>query len=238
MDFEKATLSKDTAGTKADDLTFTKETGYNNRVFLGMLNTGELGGSRSQTNSFGIDLISQTKKDISTATVTVGDYTKTYDGKAKEPALTVTLGDAVLVQGTDYTVSYKNNTNAGTATATVTGINKYTGSVGKTFTIAQTKNPMAVKSVNKTFKAKKVKKKAQSYKAITVTNAQGTVTYTAKAANAKSKKALKFNSKNGKITVKKKTRKGTYKMKITVATKGNANYAPSIATKTVTVKVK
>ena len=71
-----------------------------------------------------------------------------------------------------------------------------------------------------------------------MTNAQGTVTYTAKAANAKSKKALKFNSKNGKITVKKKTRKGTYKMKITVATKGNANYASSTATKTVTVKVK
>ena len=238
LDFEYATLNADTAGTKADDLTFTKDTELRNRVFLGMLNAEERGGFWSQTNSFGIDLISQAKKDISTATVTVGDYTKTYDGKAKEPVLTVTLGDAVLVQDTDYTVDYTNNTEAGTATATATGINAYTGSVSETFSIDQAKNPMTVKSANKNFKAKTAKKKAQSYKAITVAKAQGTVTYTAKAVNAKSKKALTFNKKNGKITVKKKTRKGTYKMKITVTAKGNTNYAKSTVTKTVTVKVK
>lgn len=238
LDFEYATLNADTAGTKADDLTFTEDTELRNRVFLGMLNSEERGGFWSQTNSFGIDLISQAKKDISTATVTVGDYTKTYDGKAKEPVLTVTLGDAVLVQDTDYTVDYTNNTEAGTATATATGINAYTGSVSETFSIDQAKNPMTVKSANKNFKAKTAKKKAQSYKAITVAKAQGTVTYTAKAVNAKSKKALTFNKKNGKITVKKKTRKGTYKMKITVTAKGNTNYAKSTVTKTVTVKVK
>ena len=57
LDFEYATLNADTAGTKADDLTFTEDTELRNRVFLGMLNSEERGGFWSQTNSFGIDLM-------------------------------------------------------------------------------------------------------------------------------------------------------------------------------------
>ena len=37
-----------------------------------------------------------------------------------EPTVTVKLGGKTLKGGTDYTVSYKDNTNAGTATVTVT----------------------------------------------------------------------------------------------------------------------
>ncbi len=58
---------------------------------------------------------------------------QTYTGSAIEPVLTV----STLTLGTDYTVSYSNNTAAGTATATVTGINRYTGTPTKNFTIAQ-----------------------------------------------------------------------------------------------------
>ena len=39
--------------------------------------------------------------------------------------------------GKDYTISYSNNKNAGTATVTVTGKGNYSGSVSKTFTIAK-----------------------------------------------------------------------------------------------------
>lgn len=60
---------------------------------------------------------------------------QTYTGKAIKPAPVVVVDDKKLVQDTDYTVSYKNNTNAGTASLTVTGKGKYTGSVKKTFTI-------------------------------------------------------------------------------------------------------
>ena len=42
-----------------------------------------------------------------------------------------------LTEGTDYTVSYKDNVNAGTATVTITGIGCYTDSVARTFTIAK-----------------------------------------------------------------------------------------------------
>ena len=97
-------------------------------------------------------------------------------------------------------------------------------------------NPMIVAAVKKTFKAKKLKKKAATFVAITVKKGQGKVTMTAKPVNAKAKKALKFNK--GKITVAKKTKKGTYKMKVTVRAAGNGTYKAKAVTKIVTVKVK
>ena len=44
-----------------------------------------------------------------------------------------------------------------------------------------------------------------------------------------------FNKKNGKFTVKKGTKKGTYKIKVKVTAKGNKTY--KAASKTVTVKI-
>lgn len=100
-------------------------------------------------------------------------------------------------------------------------------------------NPVKVKFKNKTYKRKTVRKKKRSYKAVTVSQAKGSVVYTAKGTNKKSRKALKFSKKTGKITVKKKTRKGTYKMTITVQAKGDGNYkASGVFKKTVKVRVK
>ena len=61
---------------------------------------------------------------------------QSYDGTAKEPALSITdAADNTLVAGTDYDVSYSNNTAAGTATATITGKGNYTGTKTATFKI-------------------------------------------------------------------------------------------------------
>lgn len=60
----------------------------------------------------------------------------TYDGKAKTPSVSVTL-NGVTLPSSDYTVSYSNNTNVGTATVTVTGKNNMTGSKSATFKIVQ-----------------------------------------------------------------------------------------------------
>ena len=62
----------------------------------------------------------------------------TYDGNAKQPAPVVTYGDITLNAGTDYTVSWENNTGAGTATLTITSTAQnpnYSGSASKNFTI-------------------------------------------------------------------------------------------------------
>ena len=103
-------------------------------------------------------------------------------------------------------------------------------------------NTLKVTSKNATYKVKTLKKKAKTYKALTVKNAKGTVTYSIKYKNSKAKKALKFNKKTGKITVKKKTKKGTYMVTITVKaagkTIGEKMYTAKSVKKTITVKVK
>ena len=73
---------------------------------------------------------------IADAVVTVENMK--YTGKALKPAVTVTLGDVTLSAGTDYTVSYKNNINAGKATVTVTGKGAYSGTAKGSFTITAT----------------------------------------------------------------------------------------------------
>ena len=73
-----------------------------------------------------------------------------YNGVAQEPAPVVTFNGMTLVAGTDYSVSYTNNVNVGTATATVTALansTKYSGSASKTFSI--TKKALTVTADNK-----------------------------------------------------------------------------------------
>ena len=63
--------------------------------------------------------------------------TQIYTGSAIQPIVTVNDGQTILEPNTDYTVMYANNTNAGTATVTITGTKNYAGSSGSTtFTIA------------------------------------------------------------------------------------------------------
>ena len=89
---------------------------------------------------------------IEDATVS-GLSNKTYTGSAFKPVPTVkvTLDGATvtLKNGTDYTVAYKNNTNAGTATVTITGKGNYAETVTKTFTIS----PASLKSATVTVAA-------------------------------------------------------------------------------------
>lgn len=86
------------------------------------------------------------KKLLTNSDITIEDITApTYTGSALQPGVTVKDGSTPLVQGTDYTVSYSNNVNAGLSTATqnaptvtVTAVStseKYAGTTSKTFTI-------------------------------------------------------------------------------------------------------
>ena len=68
--------------------------------------------------------------------VKLSTSTYVYDGKAKKPGVTVKIGDRVLKDGVDYTVSYQNNVNIGnSAKVVVTGKGIFKGSVSKTFVI-------------------------------------------------------------------------------------------------------
>lgn len=74
-------------------------------------------------------------------TVTLENSSFDYTGSALTPKPVVTYKasedaqEATLTEGTDYELSYRNNTNPGTATVVVTGKGKYQGAVEKNFTI-------------------------------------------------------------------------------------------------------
>lgn len=60
---------------------------------------------------------------------------QTYSGSAKKPTVKVMYTGTTLKKDVDYTVSYSNNTNAGTATVKVAGKRNFHGSFTKTFMI-------------------------------------------------------------------------------------------------------
>lgn len=155
-----------------------------------------------------------TKQSLSEAKIT-GLSSKTYNGKAQtQSKLKVTYDGKTLKQGTDYTVSYKNNTKAGTATVTVSGKGNYTGSKDASFTIKKA--------------AQSISKVSGSYTKAYKTNftlspkAKGKISY--KSSNTK---VATVNSK-GKVSI-----KGTGKVTITVSAKATSCY--KAASKKVTI---
>ena len=78
------------------------------------------------------------EKRVSTPTIVLSQDSYTYDGNAKTPSVVVKDGD-VVIDASEYTVTYSNNTNAGTATITISdnvdGNYNVTGS--KTFSISK-----------------------------------------------------------------------------------------------------
>ena len=155
-----------------------------------------------------------TKQSLSKAQIT-GLSSKTYNGKAQtQSKLKVICEGKTLKQGTDYTVSYKNNTKAGTATVTVSGKGNYTGSKDASFTIKKA--------------AQSISKVSGSYTKAYKTNftlspkAKGKISY--KSSNTK---VATVNSK-GKVSI-----KGTGKVTITVSAKATSCY--KAASKKVTI---
>lgn len=72
--------------------------------------------------------------------LTLSSYSYTYDGNQKKPTVKAVYSNEQgskknLVSGKDYTVTYSNNVNAGTATVKIEGIGQYDGSATKTFKI-------------------------------------------------------------------------------------------------------
>ena len=80
-----------------------------------------------------------TKTELSACTVTLSQTSYEYDGNEKKPQITVKNGNDIIAS-TEYTVSYSDNVNAGTATVTVTANGNsavVTGSVSKAFVITK-----------------------------------------------------------------------------------------------------
>jgi hypothetical protein len=76
------------------------------------------------------------KADLNNLIYQLDTNTLFYNGNSQNPQIILKNGSTILKNGTDYTVSYSNNINPGTATVTITGIgDHYTGTIQKTFAI-------------------------------------------------------------------------------------------------------
>ena len=76
-------------------------------------------------------IVTRNIASASVAEILAQDYT----GSAVTPLITVTDSGKTLKEGTDYTVTYSNNTNEGTATVKITGKGNYSGSATAEFEI-------------------------------------------------------------------------------------------------------
>lgn len=100
-------------------------------------------GEGNDATVYRLDTSTVSSDVLKEATVELSYTEKAYTGKALKPAVTVKYEGKALKNGTDYTVSYKDNKNPGTATVTVKGKGEYSGTATATFTIV----PKAVTGV-------------------------------------------------------------------------------------------
>ena len=193
---------------------------------------------RSYTNTNGkvyygawsdVKSIKTANNDITKATVS-GISTKAFTGKAITQNVTVKVGNTVLKNGTDYTVSYSNNKKVGKATVKITGKGKYGGVITKTFKI----NPAKQQIQKLTAKSKAFfvdwaqKGSATGYEIQYATNSKFTG----------AKKVTITNNKTDKTTVSKLSANKKYYVRVRSYTtvKGTKYYGAWSATKSVTTK--
>ncbi len=88
-----------------------------------------------KTSRFSGYAVSTEKPRIEDCEVRLSQELYTYSGEAFEPSVSVLRDGEPLDAGEDYTVTYSNNVNAGTASVTVKGIQTFAGNVTKTFEI-------------------------------------------------------------------------------------------------------
>ena len=173
--------------------------------------------------------IKTANNDITKATVS-GISTKAFTGKAITQNVTVKVGNTVLKNGTDYTVSYSNNKKVGKATVKITGKGKYGGVITKTFKINPAKQEIQkLTAKSKAFFVDWVQKgSATGYEIQYATNSKFT----------SAKKVTITNNKTDKTTVSKLSANKKYYVRVRSYTTvgGTKYYGAWSAVKNVTTK--
>lgn len=153
-------------------------------------------------------------------------------------------GNAKITVAKNGTITVAKGIAAGTYKVTIAvtaagneGYKPATKNATVTLSVKKAQNPMKVTVATKSVKLASVKTKAQTVAPIKVTKVQGTKAFKVTRWTGKAKSYIKVNAKNGKVTVKKGTPKGTYKFKVKITAKGNKNYLAKKVTKRITVKV-
>ena len=159
-------------------------------------------------------------KDISSVSGTLSQSSYKYDGLEKKPAVTLYDGTKKLTAGIDYTVSYRNNRNAGTGEVIVTGKGNYGGTKTLTFRIIG-KEQKVTSRYSKYYRTPE----SDSFNLNADHDGDGYLVYSS------SDTSVAEVSSTGRVTV-----KGTGRAVITVSTAGTVRYEP--ASKRITIDVR
>ena len=121
--YNNKTLKKDT------DYTLS----YSNNINAGTATITITGkGNFTGTTSTTFSISARAMSDTSVANIS----SQTYTGNVISPLPTITYNNKTLKKDTDYTLSYSDNINVGTATITITGKGNFAGTTSKTFSIS------------------------------------------------------------------------------------------------------
>lgn len=122
--------------TLTKDIDFSVSYSNNTNVGQATVNVNGKGAYEMLSSRASFTIVTRNISKVSISAIKDQDYT----GKAVEPSLTITDNGRYLTEGKDYRVSYYNNTSQGTASAVITGIGNYSGTVHTSFKITELDN--------------------------------------------------------------------------------------------------
>lgn len=226
----EADYTSDTApAVEMVDLSACKISSFDEKKLGSQIITVEYGKAKT---SFEVKVLYQiAPKDITASNITMGEIkNQSYTGTAVEPEVLLYAGDQQLQSGKDYTVTYENNVNIGTASVTVSGVGNYTGTVtgqfqieapvGKVFTIGKYRYKITTGSTAEfTGLGKTGEKKVTVPKSITLGGSSFRVNSIAAKALYKNKKVTTVGIGNNVKTIGKSAFEGCKQLKsVTVGT--------------------
>lgn len=226
----EADYTSDTApAVEMVDLSACKISSFDEKKLGSQIITVEYGKAKT---SFEVKVLYQiAPKDITASDITMGEIkNQSYTGTAVEPEVMFYAGDQQLQSGKDYTVTYENNVNIGTASVTVSGVGNYTGTVtgqfqieapvGKVFTIGKYRYKITTGSTAEfTGLGKTGEKKVTVPKSITLGGSSFRVNSIAAKALYKNKKVTTVGIGNNVKTIGKSAFEGCKQLKsVTVGT--------------------
>ena len=226
----EADYTSDTApAVEMVDLSACKISSFDEKKLGSQIITVEYGKAKT---SFEVKVLCQiAPKDITASDITMGEIkNQSYTGIAVEPEVLLYAGDQQLQSGKDYTVTYENNVNIGTASVTVSGVGNYTGTVtgqfqieapvGKVFTIGKYRYKITTGSTAEfTGLGKTGEKKVTVPKSITLGGSSFRVNSIAAKALYKNKKVTTVGIGNNVKTIGKSAFEGCKQLKsVTVGT--------------------
>lgn len=226
----EADYTSDTApAVEMVDLSACKISSFDEKKLGSQIITVEYGKAKT---SFEVKVLCQiAPKDITASDITMGEIkNQSYTGTAVEPEVLLYAGDQRLQPEKDYTVTYENNVNIGTASVTVSGVGNYTGTVtgqfqieapvGKVFTIGKYRYKITTGSTAEfTGLGKTGEKKVTVPKSITLGGSSFRVNSIAAKALYKNKKVTTVGIGNNVKTIGKSAFEGCKQLKsVTVGT--------------------